>query len=359
MNKKNFVLNNLTYTIVIGKRNYLEFNVEVCKSGVMLRKRIYKGFSICDDIGILNKIAIRYFELINAGYVLKPKPSSLVHQYLLDHKYRFKPRTFDQFLGITNRLQLWCDKHYIQAHHIDYIKCRQYISEMSATRKNGTIFNITLVLKSIWNGLIKEKIVKENPWANLPKIKRNPTSLMYFSTTQEDAIETHCFEHNIQLYRAIALLYSCGIRPEEMRHLKIYNVNFEDNLIEILGEDAKNGKTQKVYMPEHVKKLLLPLTSYPMHYYLFSRLGNPSDTMLGPNYLNEQHREVLRLLKINGRFAIYSWKHTGAVAMVRAGINIKLIQLQLRHSSLDMTNEYLKNLGITDNDDLKNKMPTL
>jgi hypothetical protein len=64
-------------------------------------------------------------------------------------------------------------------------------------------------------------------------------------------------------------------------------------------------------------------------------------------------------LKINGNYAFYSWKHTGVVQAVRNGVNMKTLQLQLRHNSLDMVNEYLKNLGIMDDMDTDKKLPTL
>lgn len=66
---------------------------------------------------------------------------------------------------------------------------------------------------------------------------------------------------------------------------------------------------------------------------------------------------MLKDLNITGRYGFYSWKHTGAVMAVKGGINIKDLQLQLRHHSLDMVNEYLKNLGVTDSERLLNHFP--
>lgn len=62
---------------------------------------------------------------------------------------------------------------------------------------------------------------------------------------------------------------------------------------------------------------------------------------------------------IQGHYSFYSLKHTGVVRAVKAGVNIKEIQLQLRHHSLDMVNEYLKNLGVFDLEDIELKLPAL
>lgn len=42
---------------------------------------------------------------------------------------------------------------------------------------------------------------------------------------------------------------------------------------------------------------------------------------------------------------------------VKHGIHVKDLQLQLRHHSLDMVNEYLKNLGVMDSESLLNRFP--
>jgi site-specific recombinase XerD len=52
---------------------------------------------------------------------------------------------------------------------------------------------------------------------------------------------------------------------------------------------------------------------------------------------------------------LYSWKHTGVVSAFQAGLNIKLIQELLRHHSLEMTDIYLKSLGLTINKEVEEK----
>lgn len=358
MIKKNFFLEKKQYSIIIGERNYLEYHVQHRKSNLSTRKRIYKGFQVSDDYDTLYKLALDYIRS-SIDKNVKQLPASQLHDYIERHKYRYKQRTYEQFKGVCDRFIQWCKIQRITPHKITFLQCQQFITDFSVGKKNGTIFNNMLVLKTIYNGLLKEKAITENVWSMLPKIKRSPTSLMVFNSLQTKDIKQYCTDNNPQLLRAIHLVYSCAIRPNELRNLQIYDIDFERNLIEIKSTSAKNSKTQKIFLPNHVKKELSILQHYPPSYYVFGKLGVPGTNIISQNKLNDEHRKVLKALKINGRYALYSWKHTGTVAMVRAGINIKLIQQQLRHSSLDMTNEYLKSLGITDNEDLKNKMPVL
>jgi integrase len=358
MDKKNFCFNEIEYSIVTGKRNYLEYYAVHRNSKYKKRVIISKGFSVSNDFEVLKKIAESHFKN-NITNFEKPDNISKLHEYIYNQQYRLKPRTYTQFFGIVSKYVTWCISKRIVPHKISYSNVEQYVNHFSIGKKTGTIFNNVLVLKSVFNGLKKTNEVKENNFALLPKIKRSATSLAVFNTNQREAIKQYTMTNNKQLYKALLLVFSCGIRPNELRYIQVFDFDFEQGVLEIKGEDAKNGTTQKVHVPGYVLKEFEYIKNYNFNSYIFTKSGTPGTIIVHRNYLNNEHKKVLEILNIRGRYALYSWKHTGAVAMVRAGINIKLIQLQLRHSSLDMTNEYLKNLGITDNDDLKNKMPTL
>ena len=56
--------------------------------------------------------------------------------------------------------------------------------------------------------------------------------------------------------------------------------------------------------------------------------------------MTNRHCAILKLLNFGKGYQMYSWKHTGAVAAVKAGIGVKELQIQLRHHSLDETDKY-------------------
>lgn len=360
MNKKKFVINKNSYTIVIGHRNYLEYLETHRNTSLLIRRRISKGLSSANTIDELEALARPLIDKIESEIAQGPKAISKLHEYLKENEYRYKPRTYKQFEGVCTRFVSWCKIEKIKPHYINFEQTKKYISFVALDRNKNTVANIILVLKTVFNGLIKSNHVSINHFANLPKIKRAPVSLMYFNDLQIKAIVSDCEANNKQLLLAIELLYTCFVRPAEMRLLQLYDLNLQDGFIEIKGEISKNGKTQKVILSESLKEKLNTLqNNYPLSYYLFSKNGTPGENPVSTNYFNHAHLLMLKRLKIRGRYALYSWKHTGVVKMVKAGIHIKEIQLQLRHHSLDMVNEYLKDLGVMDSNDLKNKMPLL
>lgn len=54
--------------------------------------------------------------------------------------------------------------------------------------------------------------------------------------------------------------------------------------------------------------------------------------------MTERFRKLIKSLKLGTDYTLYSWKHSG--------VDIKSIQNQCRHHSLEQTDIYLKSLGL-------------
>jgi len=224
---------------------------------------------------------------------------------------------------------------------------------------NNTIAKYRNTLHTLYNKAIEQQLTEYNPVKKVKNIKREPKSLMYFSDAQMLKLKNEISTENKQLWFGIQLLFYCFIRPTEQRSLRVCDVNLDYSFIEIPAEISKNKKTQKVVIPEVFLKDLQFLRKCNKNHFLLSKDMAPGKNQIGIKWLNEQHNKFLKKLEITGRYAFYSWKHTGVVKCVQKGLNIRDIQNQLRHHSLDMVQEYLKNLGVLQSIDLKNKYPEL
>ncbi len=77
------------------------------------------------------------------------------------------------------------------------------------------------------------------------------------------------------------------------------------------------------------------------------------------NYFIGRFRPILTTLGFGNEYQLYSWKHTGAVAAVRAGASLKELQIQLRHHSLEEVDKYIRQLGVNDLQDLEGRFPAI
>lgn len=212
-------------------------------------------------------------------------------------------------------------------------------------------------IKTIYNKAADYNLIKTNPVPILKQKKPKAKSLLFFNDYQIDLIKNAHMPG--ELWLGIQLLFYCFIRPGEARLLKLSNINLQYDFIEIPSNVSKNNRSQKVAIPYQLKSELSKLIKYNPDHYLIGKNGIPGKNPIPEKRIYNLHKNLLKKLDIHGNYSLYSWKHTGVVKVVKSGINIKDLQLQLRHHSLDMVNEYLKNLGVLDSEDLKNRFPTL
>jgi integrase len=72
------------------------------------------------------------------------------------------------------------------------------------------------------------------------------------------------------------------------------------------------------------------------------------------------HARILKDLRFGKGYTLYSWKHTGAIAVAKSGrVGVKELQIQLRHHSLDQTDQYLRQMGVQDLGRLQAHFPTV
>ena len=96
----------------------------------------------------------------------------------------------------------------------------------------------------------------------------------------------------------------------------------------------------------------------PHQYYIVGQGLVPSDKRLGFNYLQSQFRKIVLAIGLDTElYSLYSLKHTGNVKLFKAGMNLKNIQKQNRHSTLAMTDTYFQSMGFDDMPDIRERYP--
>ena len=279
---------------------------------------------------------------------------TILHQVMASSRLEWRDKTYSTYKTIVTA---FCTD-FPRPEHVVSIDIQNFLVKLKEQGKSQTTLKkYRDVLAYLYTKARKLKLIDYNPVDTEIRIKKSHQSLLYFTDAHIQLFKSS----NVgdQLWLAIRLLFYCFIRPGEQRHMRIDWINWDAGYIEIPGAYSKNKKTEKVSIPNRLLSEIEYLKLYPNSFYVLSKSGQPGPDQIAVNWLNSQYTKVLKSLGIRGRFAFYSWKHTGAVMCVKAGINIKDLQLQLRHHSLDMVNEYLKNLGVMDSDDLKSRFPSL
>lgn len=220
----------------------------------------------------------------------------------------------------------------------------------------GKTYNNYLInLRALFYELKDRKYIADNPFANHPKRKEEQKKRHAFIQEDSNLIADYVYKHHRQIYLAILLISHCGLRLSELRRLRARDVDLERGMIVLGGDQTKNRERAFITIPSVALDTLrsFEIDKVRPGYLLFGRDLQPHPKeAVGRNTISDRFREMLREMVKKGLlgsmegYTAYSWKDTGALAMVRSGMDILAIQKHLRHKSLDTTQRYLQSLGI-------------
>lgn len=148
----------------------------------------------------------------------------------------------------------------------------------------------------------------------------------------------------------LEILYSTGIRKEELLNILLTDVDYNEGFIRInAGKGKKDrvvplGKIACRYLENYIKGVRPALIRNPYNNHLFLSLrGN----RLSKNMIWEIVKTYSQKAKIKKNISPHTFRHTCATLMLRNNANIRHIQELLGHSSLDSTQVYAS-VSITD-----------
>jgi integrase len=284
-------------------------------------------------------------------YALKIKKSSL------------RDTSYPSYKSTVGKILKWLKNNKIAAldiTHFDKLKAVYFddylLVECHCAAK--TINGHISYLKSLFQILVDREVIINNPFKNLSKHKEaDSRKNIAYNEAQIEKIKKIIIGNDVQLWLYIQFIYYCFLRPNEIRQLKYNYIKLDDRKIFIPKHISKNGKDGFVSIPEtfynELKNLKLPINE---NEYVFKRQNG--NLPISKNMMGERFRKLIKALNLGKDYTLYSWKHSGVVAAYKAGIDIKTIQSQCRHQSLEQTDIYLKSLGLCINLAI-NKMPEL
>ena len=144
---------------------------------------------------------------------------------------------------------------------------------------------------------------------------------------------------NIKHKALLALAYSTGLRRDEVRHLKPSDIDSQRMTIHV-----RQGKGKKARYVILSPKLLDLLRLYykiqrPVNF-LFESSQNKGH-MLAPGTLTQILKNGAKKAKLKKNASFHTLRHCFATHMLEQGINLRLIQSFMGHTSLRTTSVYL------------------
>lgn len=271
-----------------------------------------------------------------------------LYKIIEEKKPGWRKKTYQSVKSKLDRFYVW-----MNGREVNEKEVISFFRHLSSTRHKTTYNSYLQKLRYLFGFVDASHL-----FAEIKGVKEHRTPARYFQKGQMEQLKAEISLHDPPLWLFIEFMYYCFIRPGELRHLRAGDILFEQRRIIVRGEISKNHKTEYVAIPEAFLRSLKRLSTLPPDTYIFP--GKPDRKKpIGINTMSTRHRNILRRLDFGDAYKLYSWKHTGAVMAVKAGIGLKELQLQLRHHSLDQVNEYLRQMGVSDMQNLQDLFPEL
>ncbi len=199
-------------------------------------------------------------------------------------------------------------------------------------------------LKSFFNYLVDESIIKVSPMEEVSSLKKAKKLPKYLSISEVNKLLNIPLnsEFDYRNKAMLELMYATGLRVSELVSIEYSNIDFENSIIRINGKGKKEriiplGEVAsyylKVYLSDYRSKLLKRNTYNQV---FLNNHGKPI-TRQGFNYILENIRELTGIEK---EITPHVLRHSFATHLLEGGADIRSIQEMLGHENISTTNIY-------------------
>lgn len=259
-------------------------------------------------------------------------------------------REFLRHAGLPINYRLRHVDHSFLVRYFDYLKKVRGVS-------NKTYNNRRMMLRAAVQVLIGRDprlFGGVNPVDKIKMLKTETRKHAAYTDGQIQAIAESCYRRNQpHLVLFMQFVFYTLARPDEVRQLRVGHIRMPERRILFLAESAKTSIEEYVGIPDQLAEIIerSGILSAPPEYYVFSTEPGhgPGPRCVAFSYFYKRIRpHILKLgyYKINKNYTLYSFKHSGAISLYKATRDIKLLQAQCRHKTLEQTNRYLRDLGL-------------
>ena len=258
----------------------------------------------------------------------------------LSYERKYSINTLDSYKNDVKGFLTFLKKNRTPINNdLNYSFVRQWIVELSEKKISPiTINRKTSSLKSYFNFLIRTGSISKSPLKGHRNLKTNSKIVEPFTEKEIEKIFQNFKNDGVkdrdQL--VIEVLYSTGIRREELINIKVSDINFENQLIKVKGK--RNKERLVPILPTLKNSIQKYLTKNSYKYLFSSKNGGRISKSTVYRIINRYFRKVSTKVKLSPHVL----RHTFATHLLNNGADINSIKEILGHSSLSSTQIYTK-----------------
>ena len=261
----------------------------------------------------------------------------------------FSPRTISSYEGAVKKFgyYLWIRRNMGQEKLVIYwndlanarldteidtspMMINDFLAFLTSLRdyKATTLQRIISSLSSFYRYCYTQGVVDSNPLAAIDRPKIKEKELRYLKHNQVLSLFNSINNERDRLI--IRTIYATGVRVSELCSINIEDIDFEDRIIRVKG---KGGKIRTVFIDED--------TLQDINHYTSGRISGP--LFEGQQGKNISPRTVQHIFERYAPAGItpHKIRHSYASELYRRSKNLRVVQENLGHSSIQTTEVYL------------------
>jgi integrase/recombinase XerD len=257
-----------------------------------------------------------------------------------------RKRTIQSYSSLIERFKTWLQSNnyaQLSAMGFNYSMAIAFMDYLKFSKIGNRTYNNYLgYMRIFFNLLRRREIILNNPFEKIEMQPITKPAITAFTIEERLLITEKLPAYNKELWLVSQFIYYCFIRVTELTRLQISDINLLKNEITLRPGVSKNRKQAVIIIPAQFSEILATYNIYqwPGNYFLFSRKLKPGTIQITHNRIDEIWLKFAKLYNIGKH--IYDMKHTGVGVLLESGVDIRDIQLQLRHHSLEITQIYLE-----------------
>jgi tyrosine recombinase XerC len=220
---------------------------------------------------------------------------------------------------------------------------RDYLSELHQTaRQRATLLRPIAVLRAFYKFLLREGEINQNPFAGIPLPKKEKKLPRFLSEQEMVVLLDAPLKHgagNLRDAALLELLYSSGIRIQELCQLNVEDLDLLGGMVRVFGKGSRErlvpfGQTAEQRLRDYISSRP---ASMRQRYPLFlnhngSRLTDRGARMIVSKWvINAALRQ---------KISPHAFRHSFATHLLNRGCDLRSVQEMLGHRNLATTQNY-------------------
>lgn len=312
------------------------------------RERILAAQKIADELN--RKLSGGWSPLHETTDSRLYTPISDMRDKFLRHKEAegVRPATMVSYRSMTGMFLRWCEDTgrasrfsgtFLKRDAIEYM---DYTMERGGSNRNYD--NVLKMLKVFFSWGLENCYCRENPFSSIKPLPKEKKRRILVDAGTRASVDEYLKARHPQLRLFIHLIYTSAMRPKEISMIRLRDINIQDHYIRVPAENSKNKKERVATITgpiiEYLQTLLQSYTDGDLFLFGATVGSVPGKTKMRTARMRENWMAVRSELNLPNEMQLYSFRDTGLIDLLHAGVDQLTVQHHADHSSLDVQRIY-------------------